>query len=92
MRVGTRFIRWGTNGAPDLFAIKQRLAKPLDYNDEIDKGQEYTCIYISVLLGLEIKAGKDIQSNAQKAFQEDFEVHGGTYIIVRKTEDLDEYV
>ena len=81
MKIGTRFIRWGTNGAPDLFALRK---------------QVYECFagpyYETALLGLEIKAGKDIQSNAQKVFQENFEAHGGTYIIVRKTEDLDEYI
>lgn len=77
----SRFAYFGTPGACDLFAIK-------GWQMFIHGAYE---LRPHKLLGIEIKAGKDTQKEGQDTFQKDFEAHGGTYLIVHKTEDLDEY-
>jgi hypothetical protein len=45
-------------------------------------------VHRSVCYGIELKAGSNFQSQAQKSFQTEFEKAGGRYILARRLEEV----
>lgn len=50
------------------------------------------CIVGGLCIGLEIKAGKNKQTDWQKQWQKDFEKAGGRYVLAYSLEDVMKYV
>jgi hypothetical protein len=50
------------------------------------------CTKKGTALAIEIKVGRDQQSEDQKIFQENFEKRNGIYILARKLEDVTERI
>ncbi len=61
-----RFMRFGSVGSPDIFAMRN--------------GKCY---------GIEVKAEKGRQSDAQKEFQVRFEAAGGVYILAKGIDEVE---
>ena len=78
--IGNRWVRAGTVGGCDLYAIRPYKSKTvglkIEYEHELS------------ILGLELKASGDKVSEAQCDFHEQFEKHGGKVVIVRDVDDL----
>jgi hypothetical protein len=78
--IGNRWVRAGTVGGFDLYAIRPYKSKTvglkIEYEHEIS------------ILGLELKASGDKISEAQRDFHEQFRQHGGTVIVARSLLDI----
>ena len=48
---------------------------------------DFTCIKRARTVWVEIKVPKGIQSEKQRQFMEQIEIHGGEYVIIRSLED-----
>jgi hypothetical protein len=62
----TRFMRFGSVGSPDNFAMHK-----------------------GVCYGIEVKAEKGKQSDAQKEFQVRFEAVGGVYVLAKGIDEVE---
>lgn len=65
----SRFMRFGSPGSPDIFAMHK-----------------------GVCYGIEVKAEKGKQSDAQKEFQLRFEAAGGVYIVAKGIDEVEKAV
>ena len=75
-----RFMRFGAEGSPDIFAVK--MVFPCPGNGIIGVGQ---------IIGIEVKSPTGKMSEAQEKFREEFQKVGGIYILARSVEDVEQF-
>src|ERR1017187_258220 len=81
IRKGQHFWKFGEVGAPDLFALRVRTI-------DTERGK----FLEAQINGIEVKYGKDVVSDEQKAFHVALEKHGGKIIIARSLADVMEAI
>src|SRR4029077_3414598 len=88
VKSGKQFVRFGQKGDADILAILRIPAEVAFTDLHCWDGPYFICIP----LWLECKSDSGKQSEAQKSFQAEVEAQGHKYLIVRKPEDLIEYL
>lgn len=76
----TRMVRYGVPGMADVLAF------PTVYRSD---GIHVTAIPCVLPLWIECKAAKGKQSELQKSFQQQVELHGHRYIVAHSIEDVE---
>lgn len=77
MKIDKRFLRFGVPGMADIIAFPQK-------RFHIQHHDEWTRV-----LWIECKAGKGMQSELQKSFQEQVEEAGHAYLIAKSIDDVE---
>lgn len=81
LKLGNRFARFGSVGAPDLFALRV---------EEVH--DEFGMCRMPRVYGIEVKYGRDRVSPDQAAFHEAFQRHGGIVIVARSVLDVEKVI
>jgi hypothetical protein len=77
-------------GVPDIFCMKYNGIENenSDYSTTIQNKNSFTFSFLKLFYAIEVKSSIGKQSQDQKYFQEQFEKHGGIYVLARGIEDV----
>jgi len=81
------FYAWKNNNT-GIFDPKRKVFRTVETKGVSD----IIAIKNSLVLFIEVKTEKGVQSDSQKEFQAEIEKHGGIYILARSIEDVSEWL